>query len=217
MKHRIHIETFTLGDWATNCYVVRLSNRQENDGPCWIIDAGFSPEPMIEYVRANRLRPRQVLLTHAHLDHIAGLHAIRAAWSGVPILIHEAEKDFLTDCYLNLSIALDEPVIAPDATEFLVPGQTIALEDVSFEIRHTPGHSPGGVSLYQPEEKAVIVGDALFSGSIGRTDFPTSNHEALIKGIREQLLTLPDDVKVYPGHGPTTTIGQEKRTNPYVR
>ncbi|MCX5658132.1 MAG: MBL fold metallo-hydrolase [Planctomycetota bacterium] len=218
MAGRIDIHAFSLGDWQTNCYVVHAHAPKALRGlPCWIIDAGSDPGPLLAYIHENGLKPTHVILTHAHLDHIAGLDTIRAAFPEIPILIHANEREFLTDPSLNLSVAVEEPVIAPEATGMLAHGQTLELAGLKFEVRHTPGHSPGGISLYQPDSGVVIVGDALFAGSVGRADFPTSNGPALIDGIRKQLLTLPDATKVYSGHGPPTTIGAERAHNPFLR
>jgi hydroxyacylglutathione hydrolase len=215
MAGRLHVEVFPLGDWVTNCFVLHRVGATPGS-LCWIVDAGFDPDELIRYVREHQLQPNQVVLTHAHLDHIAGLHAIRAAWPAIPIVIHRAEECFLIEPMLNLSVILDEPIIAPAATGFLEHGQSISLDGLTFEVRHTPGHSPGGISFYHKAGELVIAGDSLFNGSIGRTDFPTSDHDTLIRSIREQLLTLPDDTAVYPGHGDTTTIGRERRSNPFV-
>lgn len=210
MANLLNIETFCLGEWMTNCYVVSVADR------CWVVDAGFEPRPMIEYIRRQALTPSQVVLTHAHVDHIAGLGEVLEAFPDLPILVHEAETAFLTDPSLNLSVALDRPVCSPSATGQLEHGQILELGGVRIEVRHTPGHSPGGVTLYQQEAGIAIVGDALFAGSIGRHDFPTSNQETLLRSIRDQLLILPDHTRVLPGHGPETTIGREKRMNPFL-
>lgn len=203
---------FCLGDWATNCYLVYTDS-----GACWIVDAGFGPDYMLRYIHENKLRPEKIVLTHAHLDHVGGLEEMSQAFPEAPILIHEAERDFPADPMLNLSAALSEEVIAPDPTGTLKHGETLQLDGIDFQIRHTPGHSPGGICLYQPEHQLAIVGDTLFAGSIGRHDFPTSDGAALLRGIHEQLLTLPDETRVLPGHGPETTIGRERLTNPYLR
>lgn len=208
---KLHIETFCLGEWMTNCYVVRVGQA------CWIVDAGFEPQPMLSYVREQQLQVEAIVLTHAHVDHIAGLHAVRAHWPAPPLLIHEAEEHFLTEPTLNLSIVLEEPITAPTATGTLAHGQTLELAGVTFHVRHTPGHSPGGICLHQPDSKVAIVGDTLFAGSIGRFDFPTSDGPTLLRSIREQLLTLPDETKVLPGHGPATTIARERAGNPYLQ
>ena len=214
MLNRLAVEKFTLGDWGTNCYVLHLDSMPS--GKCWIIDAGFSPDPLINYVRQSGLVPEMVLLTHAHIDHIAGLHAIRAAWQEIPILINSCERNFLADPALNLSIALDEPFEGPEPTGLLEPGATLRLDGVAFQVRHTPGHSPGGVTFYVPDEKLAFVGDTLFAGSVGRTDFPTSDSSALKHSIDSQLLSMPDSTLILPGHGPTSAIGHERRTNPFL-
>ena len=211
MTDDLHIEPFCLGPWMTFCYVV------SSGGRCWIVDAGFDPRRMLDYIEADSLTLEKVVLTHAHVDHIAGLAEVQQKFPGVPILIHEAERDFPGDAALNLSLGLADPIVAPDPTGTLTHGDTLKLHGHIFEVRHTPGHSPGGIALYNAGHKVAIVGDALFPGSIGRTDFPTSNHEQLITAIRRQLYTLPDDTRVLPGHVGETTIGREKRTNPFVR
>lgn len=220
------IQPYCLGDWQTNCYVVhQMANHGDESlspkstpvrTPCWIVDAGFDPDDLIAYVRDNNIEPQAVLMTHAHVDHIAGLHAVREAFPDVPILIHADEAEFLTDTMLNLSAMTPYPTVAPEATDTLVHGQVLELADFTCEVRHTPGHSPGGVAFCFLDKKIAIVGDTLFAGSVGRTDFPTSNHDAMFNSIREQLLTLPDDTQVLPGHGPVTTVGRERETNPFL-
>lgn len=209
----LRIEGFSLGAWETNCYVAWT----RDGGECLIIDAGYEPEPLLAFVDDRRLTPAQVVLTHAHLDHIGGLQEVRRRFPEVPIAIHEAEREFLTDTALNLSAYIGEPLVAPEATATLRHGDAVALSEHVFEVRHTPGHSPGNVCLYQPQAHVAIVGDTLFAGSIGRYDFPTSDGPTLMRSIREQLLTLPDNTRVLPGHGPETTIGRERRSNPYLR
>ena len=208
----LHIKKFTLGDWMTNCYVVHADS-----GACWIIDAGFDPEPMLAFIAQHGLTLEQVVLTHAHVDHIGGLSAVRRHWPEASVVVHQAERDFLSTPALNLSIVLDHAVVAPEADHTLAHGDKLTLDGLSVEVRHTPGHSPGGITLYEPTHGFAFVGDALFAGAIGRFDFPTSDYDALIEGIRTQLLTLPDATRVLPGHGPETTIGQERETNPFLQ
>ena len=207
----LSIYSFALGQWQTNCYVLVVGK------VCWVVDVGFEPTPMLDFIAEHELTVQQVLLTHAHLDHIGGLHALRERFPDVPILIHADETHFLTDTALNLSaMASIGPVVAPEATGTLAHGDTLQFAGHAFEIRHTPGHSPGGVSIIHHDSNTAIVGDTLFEGSIGRYDFPTSDGPLLMQSIREQLMTLPDQVRVLPGHGPATTIGQERKTNPYL-
>ncbi len=221
MPDDLRIETFPLGDWMTNCYVaVDPAPGGEGGGGggrCWVVDAGFEPEAMLAYVAEHNLRVEKIVLTHAHLDHIGGLWDVHRAHPDAPILIHEAERDFLTDTTLNLSAFAGIPVVAPEAHATVAHGDRLTLGRHDFEVRHTPGHSPGGITLYNARHRVALVGDALFEGSIGRHDFPTSDGPLLLRSIREQLLTLPDDVRVYPGHGSSSTIGAERRSNPYLR
>ncbi|MEX2215102.1 MAG: MBL fold metallo-hydrolase [Phycisphaeraceae bacterium] len=214
----MHIQTFTLGEWMTNCFVLHEERPavQGQRRPCWIIDAGFQPEAMTAYIKRNDLEPKAVLLTHGHLDHIAGLIALRMYWPDLPILIHESEESFLVDPLLNLSVVLEEPIIVPAATGFLKHGQEMTIAGKKCKLRHTPGHSPGGITFYFPDERLAIVGDTLLAGGVGRADFPTSDHDLLFKSIRDQLLTLPDDTRILPGHGPQSTIGQERKFNPFL-
>lgn len=214
---KLDIATFTLGDYQTNCYVV--SDAASKD--CWFVDAGDGPADMIAYVKEAGLTPKAVVLTHAHVDHIAGLAEVLAAFPGLEVMIHEDEWGFPEDATKNLSVFLASPVEAPPATRKLTHGETLTLGGLSFEVRHTPGHSPGGISLVQAEDGleagVVLVGDALFAGAIGRFDFPTSDGRALIAGIHRELMTLPDEYRVLSGHGPATTVGAERAGNPYLR
>lgn len=207
------IETFTLGPWATNCYLIH----DGKGGGCWVADVSFEPEALIERIRELGARPQAIVLTHAHLDHIAGVTAFLAAFPRTPIWIHEAERAWLSDPVLNLSEAIGMPVTCAGPDRLLTHGQTLDLGGEAWEVRHTPGHSPGGVALVHAASHRAITGDTLFAGSIGRTDFPGSDARTLAASIRLQLYTLPDDYAVYPGHGPSSTIGREKQTNPFVR
>lgn len=212
MTNSLMVKRTTLGDYGTNCYVVH----RRDGSTCWIVDAGFEPTQLTNYIARKNLTVEKIVLTHAHFDHIGGLALLHERWPEAPILIHEDEAGHLTDPLLNLSAMTGAPVVAPQATDLLEHGQTLELDGLTFHIRHTPGHSPGGVCLHQPEHQTAIVGDTLFAGSIGRHDFPMSDGRLLIKSIQEQLLTLPDETIVRPGHGPQTTIGQERATNPFL-
>jgi glyoxylase-like metal-dependent hydrolase (beta-lactamase superfamily II) len=156
---------------------------------------------------------KAIVLTHTDLDHIAGLHELREAFGAVPIAVHDAEREV---------VAGGRPLrreLTPIATQVdnvvaLVEGEPCRAGSLEFEVLHTPGHSPGGVSLRI--DGYVFTGDALFAGSVGRSDFANSDGKELIEGIRSKLLSLPDDVIVYSGHGPATTIGRERLQNPFV-
>ncbi|MDX1681979.1 MAG: MBL fold metallo-hydrolase [Phycisphaeraceae bacterium] len=211
----LEFKSFVLGDWQTNAWVI-YPTEGDAGRPAWIVDPGFGPEPVLDYLKREQLEPAAIMLTHAHVDHIAGIQQVRSQYPSIPIQIHEAEADFLTDPTLNLSAALAEPVVAPAATATLAHGQTVEFAGTSVEVRHTPGHSPGSVSFWWKSEETVVSGDALFAGSIGRTDFPGSDHETLLTSIREQLLSLPGETRVLPGHGPATTVSHEAATNPWL-
>lgn len=207
------LAAFTLGPYQTNCYVVSVPG----DPGCWIVDASFDPEPLIDHIRSQALIPQLLLLTHAHVDHIAGVTAVRRAFPDLPICIHPAEEAWLSDPLLNLSQLGGFPVTAPGPDRLLEHGQRLHLAGTTWNILHTPGHSPGGVTFVHEPSRTAIVGDALFAGSIGRTDFPGSDHETLIRSIRTRLFALPPETRIYPGHGPPTTIGRERSVNPFVR
>jgi len=206
------IETFTLGPFQTNCYLVR-----SGASACWIVDAGADPEPLVRRVRELGLTPARIILTHAHADHIAGLEAVRSAFPDTPVLIHSGEADFLSDPMLNLSAALGESLVVAPADHLLTGSETLDLAGAPWRVMHTPGHSPGGITLWCENAGMALVGDTLFAGSIGRSDFPTSDGPTLLRSIRDVLFALPDETRVLPGHGPETTIGQEKLSNPYLR
>lgn len=224
-----------LGEYQTNCFVVwdpsegsaTAGGDGSGDGhgrmPAWIVDAGFDPGPLIELAERcggdRGLDVQAIVLTHAHLDHIAGVREVRSAFGGkVPVWIHRAEEKFPGDPKLNLSAGWPgAPISAPDPERLLDDNERLQLGNTIWEVRHVPGHAPGNVALYNAEAKVVIAGDALFAGSIGRTDLPGGDHDLLLLSIRDRLYSLPDETTVLPGHGPATTIGQEKRTNPFVR
>jgi glyoxylase-like metal-dependent hydrolase (beta-lactamase superfamily II) len=207
------IEIFTLGPWATNCYLVHTGE----GGEAWIIDASFGPAPIARRVEELGLTVRAIILTHAHVDHIAGLTELRTKFPKAEVLLHEAEQDWLENPMLNLSEAAGQPVTSSPADRAPTDGETLELGGHLFKVLHTPGHSPGGIALYCAESRVALVGDTLFAGSIGRSDFPTSDPDALFDSILKKLYTLPDETHVLPGHGAPTTIGEEKRSNPFVR
>lgn len=205
------ITTFTLGPYETNCFVVTAGAAD-----CWIVDCGFDPDEMLDWISDQNLKPAAILLTHAHVDHIAGVDRALGRFGRLPVHIHEAESDFCSTPMLNLSEFSGFPVTCTEPDHYLKDGDRLQLNGTPWRVLHTPGHSPGGACFVNDESKQAIVGDTLFADSIGRFDFPTSNVDDLRHSIKNVLMSLPDDMTIYPGHGPKTTIGRERRTNPYV-
>lgn len=209
------LERHTLGPYATNCYVLWPKVPAASTHECWIIDASFEPSAMIESIRAQQLSPTHLIFTHAHIDHIAGAFEVHKAFPNLKVMIHPLEEAWLLDPQLNLSTFTGMPVTAPAATA-TVPEGTL-LGDAPWRVLHLPGHSPGSIGLYCESDNVIISGDVLFQGSVGRTDFPGCSQQMLSDSILTKLYTLPDRTTLYPGHGPPTTIGAERTSNPFVR
>lgn len=217
----MHVESHALGPFETNSYLLTPTDGNSRGQEAWIIDVPFDPEDLIDSIKRRDCRVTHIIFTHAHADHIGGVRTLLAALPERPkLLIHAAEAQWLVDPQLNLSAMMGLPVTTPAADRLLQHGDVLNFADVRLEVRHTPGHSPGSVSLVlgaESQSPIVFAGDALFAGSIGRTDFPGCSHEILLESIRRELYVLPESTVVYPGHGPSTTIGREKRSNPFVR
>ncbi len=213
----MHIDKLVLGDYENNCYIVRKDEKTIN---CIIIDTGLSAEPLIDFLKEKNLDPEALILTHGHGDHIAGVEPLRKNFSKIKVCIHKADAHMLTDSVSNFSSFLGAKIESSPADIIFENEGQIEFAGLKFTIIHTPGHTPGGICLYNGDEKILFSGDTLFAGSVGRTDF--SGYDAqkslkqLITGIKNKLLVLPDDTKVLPGHGPGSTIGQEKSYNPYL-
>ena len=206
----LDVQLIPLGAWQTNALVLRGSHHSVT-----VCDPGMDPDPLISYLQDQKLRVEQIILTHAHVDHIAGIDALSSAFGDPPLLVHPEEQEWLSHPELNLSALSGFAVTSRPATGTIEEGQSIAVELEKATVLHLPGHSPGSIGLYFESNGVLIGGDTLFQGSIGRTDFPTSDHSAMVQSLR-RLLTLPDETKIYPGHGPATTIGQERQTNPFL-
>ena len=212
----VHIECVTEPSFGENAYLVY----EKEGGTCWIIDPGLPPsaKELLGLVQQHSLRPAAIVLTHAHADHIAGVPEVLGDYPDLPVYIADGEKAALVKPKENLSSALGLPLNTGVTNTIDLPhGGQLTLEDSTWYILDVAGHSPAGRALYCPSAGVVIVGDALFHSSIGRTDFHHSKHDRLISNIQSNLYVLPDETEVYSGHGPVTTIGRERKYNPYVQ
>lgn len=207
------IDTVVLGAYQTNSYVLR---EEEGATRCVVIDTGLSMLALIDFLHDHTLIPDALILTHGHCDHIAGVDDLLKLWPEMIVYAHQDEADLLQDPILNLSAMTGNPMTL-DSVCFVEQDQIISHADIRLKVLHTPGHTRGGMSLYIQEGDAVLVGDTLFADSVGRTDFPGGSQTTLLQSIKTQLFTLPDHTVVYPGHGPSTTIGHEKKYNPFIR
>ncbi len=208
------IDRLILGTYQTNCYILRGS---ESAKDCLIVDTGMEAAELIDFLAKHKLNPVAVVLTHGHADHITGVAALRQKYPDIKVYIHKLDAKLLSDTTSNLSAMAGQPFTTQPADFSLEEGDVVEQAGFKLKVIHTPGHTPGGICLYSKNDRIVFSGDTLFADSIGRTDFPDGSMQQLIKGIKEKLLTLPDETVVYTGHGPSTTIAQEKAHNPFVQ
>ena len=219
----IRIENIVLGMCATNCYAVfdggaKTPGGYVDDGQlkeAVIIDPAADAACIEAMIARYKLKPVAVLLTHGHFDHIGGAAELKKA-SGAKVYALAEEKKVCRTPELNLSAQMP-PVVTIEADEWLTDGQTVETAGISFQVIATPGHTVGGCCYYCKEGGFLFSGDTLFEESVGRTDFPTGSMSSLVRSVKEKLFVLPEDTKVYPGHGDITTIGREKQYNPYCQ
>ncbi|TVQ10485.1 MAG: MBL fold metallo-hydrolase [Bacteroidetes bacterium] len=210
----LQIKIIPFNPFQVNCYVL-----YDQTGECIIIDAscyGQQEQAILKgFIQEQNLKPVLLVNTHCHIDHILGNNFVAENWSLKP-LIHKDGMEFLTNAVeygQTFGFEIDKPVM-PE--EFLTEGQILRFGNQELQVLETPGHAAGSVCLYHQKEKFVIAGDVLFHNSIGRTDLPTGNFETLVQSIQSKLFILPEETKVYCGHGPSTSIGEEKRSNPFL-
>ncbi|PBQ32246.1 MBL fold hydrolase [Sphingobacteriaceae bacterium] len=210
----LYLKSFTFNPFQQNTYLV-----YDDEGTAYLFDAGNSTTSehaeLKKFIEDKKLTLKRFLLTHAHIDHILGARYILDTWGLLPEM-HENEIFFIDRMAQSANMYGINFEQAPMAEKFLKEGDVVQLGNYAFECIFTPGHSPGSISFYNKENKLLIGGDVLFRGSIGRTDLPLGDHDTLITAIKEKLFVLEDDVKVYSGHGPSTTIGFEKQNNPFL-
>ena len=208
------VEVIESAPFAENAYLLWRDGSAE----ALVVDPSFNVRSILRLVEREGLRIAAVLNTHGHADHIAGNAAIKQAAPAAPLLIGRDDAPMLGDAEANLSAGFGVPLTSPPADRLLDHGETVELAGFRFEIRQIPGHSPGSIVYLGRDFDVpfVLGGDVLFAGSVGRTDFPGGNAELLYEGIRAKLFDLPDATVIHPGHGPSTTVGRERRTNPFV-
>lgn len=200
------MESFVLGSFSTNAYLL--------DGR-YLVDPGGMNGALRDRLEASEPCLEAILLTHAHADHFLGVEEVRSIVGECPLYCHSDDLSLLEHPRLNLSEWQGDPrqlnAVQPlESAELTIDGEPL-------EVLETPGHTPGSVSLYRASEDVLLSGDALFRGSVGRTDLPGGDQKQLLRSIREVILELPDETEVHPGHGPATTVGQERDTNPFLR
>ncbi|MCX5678479.1 MAG: MBL fold metallo-hydrolase [Candidatus Omnitrophica bacterium] len=204
MSRKFTLKRFVVGLLGTNCYLVADALTKE----ACLIDPGSGPYPIKNFISKEGLDLKFIINTHGHGDHIGA-----NAFFDVPIFIHKLDKDFLTNPGMNMSRMFMPGIVSPGAERLLEEGDILNLGGLELKILHTPGHTPGSVSVVL--DGVVFTGDALFAGSVGRTDFEYGDQDSLIRSITQKLFTLKDDTIVYPGHGGPSTIGEEKKSNPF--
>jgi len=212
----MHVRSIVVGPFYVSCHFVT----ETGSGPAMIVDPGFDADDILAVVHEDGLDVRLIVNTHGHGDHIGQNERLKAEFPDAQLVAHQDAAPLLANPDLNLSALFGYRATSPAPDRLVREGDTIDLGTLSFEVIHVPGHSPGGMALgWRGADGApgsLFTGDCLFAGSIGRTDFPGGNGRLLIDGIREKLLSWPDETIVYPGHGPATTIGDERRNNAYL-
>lgn len=201
-----------LGPFMTNTYI--LYNEETMEG--LVVDPSFTPDHYIKAIQDKKIRLLSIFLTHVHVDHMAGMNELRRAFPDAKMYMDKRDRPFLQDAERNLSSMFPVPTLVDDADVWVKDGDEIETCGYTFRVIDTAGHTPGGISFYLQKEGIVFTGDSLFQGSIGRTDFPGGSMKELTGSIKKNLFSLPDSTVVLSGHGNQTTIGEEKRSNPFL-
>jgi hydroxyacylglutathione hydrolase len=208
MIHKI----LPVGPLQCNCSVIGDERTHE----AMVIDPGDQIEDILAILRQEKLTLKQIVITHAHIDHVGGAMKLKAA-TGAPILMNQSDYTLLKMLDMQAAWVGMKAPGAVQVDEAVSEGRLLRIGEISSSVMHTPGHTEGSVCLYFPEEKKLIAGDTLFAGSIGRTDLPGGSFDKIMRSLHTHVLALPDDIQVTPGHGPQTTIGDERETNPFLQ
>ncbi|MCU1219355.1 MAG: beta-lactamase-like protein [Candidatus Angelobacter sp.] len=208
MIHKI----FPVGPLQCNCSIIGDEQTHE----AMVIDPGDQIEGILEILRQEGLTLKQIVITHAHIDHVGGAMKLKAA-TGAPILMNQNDYALLKMLDMQAAWIGMRPPGEVEVDEAVSQGRVLKIGEISSNVIHTPGHTEGSICLYFPEEQKLIAGDTLFAGSIGRTDLPGGSMDKIMRSLHTQVLALPDETEVVPGHGPATTIGEERETNPFLQ
>jgi hydroxyacylglutathione hydrolase len=208
MIHKI----FPVGPLQCNCSIIGDEQTHE----AMVIDPGDQIEGILEILRQEKLTLKQIVITHAHIDHVGGAMKLKAATSA-PILMNQNDYALLKMLDMQAAWVGMRPPGDVQVDEAVGQGRVLNIGKISSNVIHTPGHTEGSICLYFPKEKKLIAGDTLFAGSIGRTDLPGGSMDKIMRSLHTQVLALPDETEVVPGHGPVTTIGEERETNPFLQ
>jgi glyoxylase-like metal-dependent hydrolase (beta-lactamase superfamily II) len=208
MIHKI----FPVGPLQCNCSIIGDEQTHE----AMVIDPGDQIEGILEILRQEGLTLKQIVITHAHIDHVGGAMKLKAA-TGAPILMNQNDYALLKMLDMQAAWIGMRPPGEVEVDEAVSHGRVLTIGEISSNVIHTPGHTEGSICLYFPEEQKLIAGDTLFAGSIGRTDLPGGSMDKIMRSLHTQVLALPDETEVVPGHGPITTIGEERETNPFLQ
>jgi hydroxyacylglutathione hydrolase len=208
MIHKV----FPVGPLQCNCSVVGDEQTHE----AMVIDPGDQIDDVLDILKRENLKLTQIVITHAHIDHVGGAMKLKAA-TGAPILMNQNDQALLKLLDVQAAWIGMRPPGAVVVDENIADGRVLKIGSIPATVMHTPGHTEGSICLYMPEQQTLIAGDTLFAGSIGRTDLPGGSYDKIIRSLHTRVLALPDDTAVVPGHGPATSIGQERESNPFLQ